>query len=225
MGQYYKPTLIGPRGGVRWLYSRDYDHNGMKLMEHSYLGNSFVNAVLSQILHHPMKVAWIGDYSKDDKKDWGVEPYQKLDYHQFVDIFDKVWALDRDDKKEDKLKIRPKPLSMFEDIGDFTGWYLVNHTQKIYLSMQAYGQRNKWREAYKDWRTGKTEEWDACINPLPLLTACGNNRGGGDYRSNHPDFDQVGTWAFDLIEFTAFKPEAYREVGYRFTEQDTVKEE
>ena len=46
MGQYYMPTLISEDGTVRTLYSHAYD-NGLKLMEHSYIGNNFVNAVLT----------------------------------------------------------------------------------------------------------------------------------------------------------------------------------
>ena len=48
MGQYYMPTLIAEDGTVSTLYSHQYD-NGLKLMEHSYIGNKFVNAVLTQL--------------------------------------------------------------------------------------------------------------------------------------------------------------------------------
>lgn len=221
MGQYYKPVLIGPRDGVKWLYSHEYSHNGMKLMEHSYMGNSFVNAVLSQILHHPMRVAWMGDYADEP---WsGLEPYQeKMDKYAFLKLYEMIWPCEGAADK--KKKIHPEPLSMFTGVSDFTGWYLVNHTQRVYINLKTYAERNKWREHYKDWRTGETEEWDMCIHPLPLLTACGNNRGGGDYYDSHPGFDQIGTWAFDKIEFTAFEPEGYKEVSYRFTEQETVKQ-
>ena len=50
MGQYYKPTILKDRKVknksdiVVWFYSHNYD-NGLKLMEHSYKGNNFVNAV------------------------------------------------------------------------------------------------------------------------------------------------------------------------------------
>ena len=40
MGQYYMPTLIAEDGTVSTLYSHQYD-NGLKLMEHSYIGNRF----------------------------------------------------------------------------------------------------------------------------------------------------------------------------------------
>lgn len=64
MGQYYMPTLIDDNGAISILYSHDYD-NGLKLMEHSYIGNDFVNAVLTQLWKHPQRLAWIGDYSND----------------------------------------------------------------------------------------------------------------------------------------------------------------
>lgn len=215
MGQYYKPVFVGFRGSVRWIYSREYEV-GMKLMEHSYLGNNFVNAALCQILHTPMRMAWIGDYSDDvTQGKWGDEPYQKIDQQKFKEIFSKVW----DDKRSGRHKFHPEPLDMFHCPDDFIGWYLVNHTQRKFVNLGEYEKKNKWRESRKDWRTGETEEWDMCVHPLPLLTACGNNRGGGDYYNDYPDFDQVGTWAFDLIEFTCFKPEGYEKVSYSFTEQ------
>lgn len=48
MGQYYMPTLISQDGTIHSLYSHFYG-NGLKLMEHSYIGNDFVNAVCTQI--------------------------------------------------------------------------------------------------------------------------------------------------------------------------------
>jgi len=43
MGQYYKPISIDK---MTFLYSHDYG-NGLKLMEHSYIGNNLVNTVES----------------------------------------------------------------------------------------------------------------------------------------------------------------------------------
>lgn len=37
------------------------------------------------------------------------------------------------------------------------------------------------------------------VHPLPLLTAEGNGRGGGDYHEQNPDIELVGTWARDSI--------------------------
>ena len=41
MGQYYQPLLIDDSGSMITAYSHDFD-NGLKLMEHSWIGNNFV---------------------------------------------------------------------------------------------------------------------------------------------------------------------------------------
>ena len=48
MGQYYMPLLIGKDKKILRFYSHHYN-NGLKLMEHSWVGNNFVNAVLGYI--------------------------------------------------------------------------------------------------------------------------------------------------------------------------------
>ena len=207
MGQYYYPTLIdGNRLEV--FYSHDYE-NGLKLMEHSYIGNYFVNAVVSQIAGNPMKVAWIGDYSDEEYGD----PYEKKRSNkQFMSIFKRVMAR----KKYEK----PEPIK--QSVDSISG-YLVNHTQKIVIDLKKYVAANKWHDTWFNKRVGRTEECDMCIHPLPLLTACGNGRGHGDYCVEYPDYDKVGTWAFDVIEYTHKKPEGYSEVMYRFIEKEETK--
>lgn len=47
MGQYYKPIILSDDNKVvAYMYSHDYD-NGLKLMEHSYIGNNFVETFAS----------------------------------------------------------------------------------------------------------------------------------------------------------------------------------
>ena len=41
------------------FYSHDYN-NGLKLMEHSWLGNTFVNAVCSELVDTPNRLVWCG---------------------------------------------------------------------------------------------------------------------------------------------------------------------
>lgn len=62
-------------------------------------------------------------------------------------------------------------------------YYLVNLTKKEYVDLDAYV------------KASSTE--DLIINPLPLLTAVGNGKGGGDYCGNHEDM--IGYWAYDDI--------------------------
>ena len=67
MGQYYKPTLK-PKCGRVWKCFNPWDfNNGVKLMEHSYIGNAVTNYVKNLILRTPMRLVWAGDYADDEK--------------------------------------------------------------------------------------------------------------------------------------------------------------
>ena len=208
MGQYYKPVLMGKRYGILATFHAHEYGNGLKLTEHSYLGNNFVNAVLSKIDHQPMRVAWIGDYS-DDPWD-GDEPYQKkIDREKFMRIF----------KNQNTKRIHPEPLEGFNNPEDYNGWYLINHTRRAYVDLGEFQKANGWKEEWKDRYGVIHKEWWA-FNPLPLLTACGNGRGGGDYHESCPDNDKVGLWAFDVIEFAKYKPVGFTKEEYHFKEEE-----
>jgi len=66
MGQYYKPVLLEDDGLTpqNYLLAHDYD-NGLKLMEHSYLKNNFVNAVETLLINKATKLVWAGDYAEE----------------------------------------------------------------------------------------------------------------------------------------------------------------
>lgn len=67
MGQYYKPVSVEKREHV---YSHAYG-NGLKLMEHSWIGNDFVGVVSDLIAEggawHGDKIVWAGDYADEEK--------------------------------------------------------------------------------------------------------------------------------------------------------------
>lgn len=224
MGQYYTPIIMGKRYGVQGtLYGWDYNE-GLKLMEHSYMGNNFVNAVLRKIDHQPMRIAWMGDYAdspypEDDGKD--REPYQKkLPKADFLRIWRSVygWIDNGAERKPTARKIHPEPLEGFDSPDRFDGWYLINHSANEYIDLGKFQKENGWVESWTDRDGQKVSYWMA-IHPLPLLTACGNNRGGGDYHEQYPDFDLVGIWAFDLIEFASYKPIGFTERIVKFKEE------
>lgn len=64
MGQYYYPLNVKKN---QRLIAHDYD-NGLKIMEHSWVGNNFVNVVISLLakggIWHGCKIIWVGDYSE-----------------------------------------------------------------------------------------------------------------------------------------------------------------
>jgi hypothetical protein len=74
--------------------------------------------------------------------------------------------------------------------------YIVNHTKKLYVD--------------------KNLEFSGNIHPLPLLTAEGNGRGGGDYSGASEDL--VGTWARDVISVEKDLPAGFTELECPFGE-------
>lgn len=214
MGQYYTPVFMDKQGEICTLYAHDFD-NGLKLMEHSYVGNDFVNAALSILWNKRCSVAWVGDYADD--------PYvglyaEKLEATEFKRIYDRAWD------EKDSWKV---PASCFEQRQLSSACtmhtkkkFLVNHTRREYIHMGEYIAENKYAETGA-WVKGKydihaTSEW--CIHPLPLLTACGNGRGGGDFHEGGLGYELVGLWAFDVIEYKATVPKGYAPVMFSFME-------
>lgn len=213
MGQYYMPTLISEDGSIRTLYSRAYD-NGLKLMEHSYIGNHFVNAVSTLIWQAPCRVAWIGDYSDTEQGDLYES---KLTHENFMQYYAAAWSENHED-----LRVKPESRNILTLKSNRK--YLVNHTQRTYLHMGEYIAANKWTEqgSFVRGHFAPLVTYDMCIHPLPLLTACGNDRGGGDYHEGHPGYDLVGSWAFDLIEITGKRPMDYQKLDICFSEQEAA---
>ena len=63
--------------------------------------------------------------------------------------------------------------------------------------------------------------WDGVAHPLPILTADGNGRGGGDYCGAH--MEMVGMWKGDLIEVSDTIPADYKEIKPFFTEMNDTE--
>jgi hypothetical protein len=204
MGQYYRPAIIAPDGRILILEPHAFD-GGAKLTEHSWISNWLVNAVYSLIYKSPKRVAWIGDYAYQDYNP-AEEPYARvMPLRKFKKYYNAAWGK--------KYKALPIALFSKSDLTilnhDTQGMFLVNHSQSIYIDIAAYIRDN----------TVKGGGWEGwCMNPLPLLTACGNGRGGGDYGRDYPGYADVGVWAFDSLEYTDKAPDGYTEAKYYFDE-------
>jgi hypothetical protein len=111
-----------------------------------------------------------------------------------------VWAGDYADEEPgtelnlymmaDKEKHRRIPNALSDDESKAYR-YIVNHDKKVYVD--------------KDLIEDSEDNWG--IHPLPLLTADGNGRGGGDYHDT--DNSLVGLWARDIISLEKEKPGGY----------------
>lgn len=91
MGQYYKPLSLEKKQHVyshdiKYTYKRDDGQtfemgNGLKLMEHSYVRNDFVNAVASLITKggawHGDRLVWAGDYADPERSEKTGKPLKR----------------------------------------------------------------------------------------------------------------------------------------------------
>jgi len=198
MGQYWKPVSIDK---MEYLYSHDFD-TGLKLMEHSYIGNNFVEAV-ERLLSlngawYRTRFCWAGDYMDEglfvppdsltyvcDGEEYNHTLYSYVNEKgkNVVEGAENINRSDYDKAKSKAKELTDKFLSGLPKAGKF----LVNHTKKLCLDL------SKERGTGEKWNNGKS----IVIHPLPLLTCSGNGRGGGDFRAEENEL--VGSWAGDVI--------------------------
>lgn len=187
MGQYYHPISIEKKES---LYSHDYS-NGLKLMEHSWIGNNFVGVVERLIAKggswFGTRIVWAGDYADPEVDENGEiirREYQGKMYD--VNLYEMFG----------ENKINPK----FE--GEKPNYrYVVNLDTKQFVDMKKVPISNTWTNP----KTGKKNIYQ--IHPLPLLTCEGNGLGGGDYIGEGEEI--VGSWARNRVTMSTKKPAGY----------------
>ena len=69
------------------------------------------------------------------------------------------------------------------------GKYFINHSKKLIIDCDRYKSLLEEKKI------------DMIVSPVPLLTAVGNDKDGGDFRRGVGK-DLVGTWAWDIVEIT-----------------------
>jgi hypothetical protein len=136
MGQYFKPTSIDT---MEYLCSHDYDGNGLKLTEHSWIGNHFVSTVESLLSEggkwYKHRIVWAGDYAdKEPGKEenlYGladkIKPPMSTVSYRYVINHSKIFYVDKNQCTDvgDGWFIHPLPLLTCEgngrSSGDFRG--------------------------------------------------------------------------------------------------------
>ena len=190
MGQYYQPILGNVYGGQCKVFDRSVngEYTFAKLLEHSWWNNTFVNAFSEFLYNNPGRICWVGDYA--------TEPDNfKLNVPATITRpnYKKVWG-----KNVNPLTCAPS---------DFTldGKFLVNFDTRQFINL----------DEYKAASVG-SDGWT--IHPLPLLTAIGNDRGGGDFHKG-VGYDKIGSWAWQLLAFLDQPPKDFCKVNIRFIEE------
>ena len=111
MGQYYRGVVLGKTTKkskkiiVKQAYCCYAHDNGAKLMEHSYVGNSYVKAYEKALANdfYGYPFVWAGDY--------GDELFDKLPYDEACDFID-----NKIDSKAKKLKYYKVEYNRYEKL-------------------------------------------------------------------------------------------------------------
>ena len=189
MGQYYIAIILGEKGAkefIRLAVSSLAYANGAKLTEHCYVGNSFVEAV--EYLLSPNGILY------KSRLVWAgdyADTESDSDENLYTRGCDEVSI-----EKLNRIHMHVPPEIYQSDLQKFP--YIVNHTKQLYVKKPAINPK------------------DYVIDPLPILTAEGNGRGGGDYKGT--DIDLVGCWARDSISMEVESPTTYTELVCNFIE-------
>lgn len=118
MGQYYKPVILAAnkKTVLKWMYSHSFG-NGLKLMEHSWIGNGFVSTFQTLIKDNPQRVCWAGDYA-DNCKDRESNLYHRC-----------------------KESLEVKPTETTEEIR-----YVINHSKKQFVDTTKCPVSDTWTD-------------------------------------------------------------------------------
>ena len=207
MGQYYMPCIMAETADgyqITSYYSHDYN-NGLKLMEHSYIGNRFADKIMDAIRRAgTARFAHIGDYWGDYVSDNGFPNKDcALSDDELTQLCKDIW--------DDRYTKHPRKKLTYEE------WVKTEYVSP-YDGKNVYANNLDKEESVSFLAQPEIKGWDGVrINPLMLLCAVGNDYGGGDFHKGE-GYDDIGRWAFDRIKLTTGKP-LFEEPGYEFVEE------
>ena len=190
LGQYYMAILGDAYGLNCKVFDRTVDgqYTFAKLLEHSWWENPFVNSFSEFLYNEPSRVAWVGDYA-DEPDDFDFPNCSAF----YVPCYKEVWGE------------VVKPIGVVSSDFKLDGKFLLNHDTKQFVDLDEYKQ-------------ALTDKHGWTIHPLPLLTAVGNDRGGGDFHEGNTGFENVGIWAWHLISIADKPPNDFSKVKFVFRE-------
>lgn len=233
MGQYYMALIQSEKE----TFKID-SFFGAKLMEHSYMGNAFVDYAASFLHNNPARLAWVGDYANDYESYYG----KKLGHssENAVQLWEKAWRSSRTSENGEEIPLpKLKTLGLEDCYGisydeyskiqfsnektdfkqfkfDYGNKFLYNHDTNEYISFNDYFRNSAFIQTYND------ETYTMCDNPVSLITAVGNDLGGGDFRGGE-GYDKIGMWANDVLEIVDKKPKNAKKLDIVFMEDRSGK--
>lgn len=215
MGQYYHPVILknDKKTIVGYVYTHDYAC-GLKLMEHSYIHNPVVNVVLNYLKENGGgRVVWAGDYAD-------AEPV-KMPKEQAKEIWRNMVANNQTETSFAEFWAKSPEVFKRDENGELAGDNLYTKAEKK-PKLEASANDTEIRFLINTDKMQFVDLWDVPyvdghrVHPLPLLTAEGNGRGGGDYTGL--SMNLVGTWARDNITVAEHNWNMYDTLKAKYTE-------
>ena len=189
MGQYYKIIILADNMELIriWMCPSSYN-NGVKLMEHSYINNNFMNAMEYLIspsgMFYKSRIIWAGDYANSVESEQVNEDVGDLNLYSLAEQqYGKFMAPYLNEK-------------FIENMDRYR--YIINHTKKLYV----------------DKKKCKNIIHPLSL----LVTDNCNGMGGGDYRGINEELCGTWTRDIISVEKTIDKLIDYKELECNFEE-------
>jgi hypothetical protein len=190
MGQYYKPTILENDKKTVKAFIKSWDYDNGAKLMEHSYLGNNFVARIEVELLNNPQVLVWAGDYADGEVDENGEPLMNTYEGREYEV--NLYELCTDEKQLPMKKVKSSN----------TRKYILNHDKKEYVVKQKF----------------EPEQWQ--IHPLPLLTADGNNRGGGDYRSD-VEAGNVGRWKRDTISIVTRKsdiPKDFEELVIEFKE-------
>lgn len=219
MGQYYLGVNVDKK---EFISPHKYDC-GAKLLEFGYIDSKLTGNKFTSALHSLVENEWKGDrvYIVGDYADLNVETDADENWISVLkDVYKEFPELGKPDTEGYEQTLYGMVQNDFKEISDTFPEgpfkrFIYNKATKEYIDLKYLPKEWDYEE--------NGEKINVSIDPLMLLLAIGNDRGGGDYHAGLPSFDDVGRWVAtsrdigfcdEVIEgFTEYKPDFHEDRG------------
>lgn len=197
MGQYYKIAFKNEATGKITFSDRNVAGQRVmaKLLEHSNHGCILMHSVVDLLSKGKYRFAWVGDYAEPDEISESTRGEVRWEDFWFFDEKTKY----NEAKELDFSFVPAKP---------YGNKFLVNWDKGLYIPLRG----GFFRENISWTSNGKTVKYSMHFNPIPILTAIGNGRGGGDYFQKGEEL--AGTWTWDLLSVEDAPPEGFKKLRH-----------
>ena len=124
MGQYFKGIILDDENNIKVAMKPHYFNESAKLNEFSYFENDFLGYFMSKIYQNPKRVVFAGDYANEEKN--GLTLYKMAR------------------TIEEKFTKNTFFLMNFPCVFSSSLGFLVNHTKKLFIDLNAYQCHNSY---------------------------------------------------------------------------------